>query len=185
MKEFVYNGKPQRLSKITAEYYPLFSYNAILKLIKDKEIRVDGAKVGEDVVVNGGSVIRCYAKDMRLKEIYRDENILIVYKPKGLKSEGDISAESILAEYEKGAILCHRLDTNTDGLLIFALNESAAEEIAKGFKTRKSKRFTRRAFTEKCRRTRCIATTFSKTQRKGKSGFFRKNTRARCPSKQA
>lgn len=54
MKEFVYNGKPQRLSKITAEYYPLFSYNAILKLIKDKEIRVDGAKVGEDVVVNGG-----------------------------------------------------------------------------------------------------------------------------------
>lgn len=85
MKEFVYNGKPQRLSKITAEYYPLFSYNAILKLIKDKEIRVDGAKVGEDVVVNGGSVIRCYAKDMRLKEIYRDENILIVYKPKGLK----------------------------------------------------------------------------------------------------
>lgn len=131
MKEFVYNGKPQRLSKITAEYYPLFSYNAILKLIKDKEIRVDGAKVGEDVVVNGGSVIRCYAKDMRLKEIYRDENILIVYKPKGLKSEGDISAESILAEYEKGAILCHRLDTNTDGLLIFALNVSAAEEIAK------------------------------------------------------
>lgn len=118
MKEFVYNGKPQRLSKITAEYYPLFSYNAILKLIKDKEIRVDGAKVGEDVVVNGGSVIRCYAKDMRLKEIYRDENILIVYKPKGLKSEGDISAESILMEYEKGAILCHRLDTNTDGLLI-------------------------------------------------------------------
>ena len=46
MKEFVYNGKPQRLSKITAEYYPLFSYNAILKLIKDKEIRVDGAKIG-------------------------------------------------------------------------------------------------------------------------------------------
>ncbi len=137
MKEFVYNGKPQRLSKITAEYYPLFSYNAILKLIKDKEIRVDGAKVGEDVVVNGGSVIRCYAKDMRLKEIYRDENILIVYKPKGLKSEGDISAESILAEYEKGAILCHRLDTNTDGLLIFALNVSAAEEIAKGFKNEK------------------------------------------------
>lgn len=137
MKEFVYNGKPQRLSKITAEYYPLFSYNAILKLIKDKEIRVDGAKVGEDVVVNGGSVIRCYAKDMRLKEIYRDENILIVYKPKGLKSEGDISAESILMEYEKGAILCHRLDTNTDGLLIFALNERAAEEIAKGFKNEK------------------------------------------------
>lgn len=62
MKEFVYNGKPQRLSKITAEYYPLFSYNAILKLIKVKEIRVDGVKVGEDVVVNGGSVIRCYAK---------------------------------------------------------------------------------------------------------------------------
>ena len=137
MKEFVYNGKPQRLSKITAEYYPLFSYNAILKLIKDKEIRVDGAKVGEDVVVNGGSVIRCYAKDMRLKEIYRDENILIVYKPKGLKSEGDISAESILTEYEKGAILCHRLDTNTDGLLIFALNVRAAEEIAKGFKNEK------------------------------------------------
>lgn len=137
MKEFVYNGKPQRLSKITAEYYPLFSYNAILKLIKDKEIRVDGVKVGDDVVVESGATIRCYAKDMRLKEVYRDQNILIVYKPKGLKSEGDISAESILTEYEKSAILCHRLDTNTDGLLIFALNEKSAEEISKGFKAEK------------------------------------------------
>lgn len=185
MKEFVYNGKPQRLSKITAEYYPLFSYNAILKLIKDKEIRVDGAKVGEDVVVNGGSVIRCYAKDMRLKEIYRDENILIVYKPKGLKSEGDISAESILAEYEKGAILCHRLDTNTDGLLIFALNVRAAEEIAKGFKNEKIEKVYEARVYGKVPSDAVYRDYLLKTQRKGKSGFFRKNTRARCPSKQA
>ncbi|MCI7530832.1 MAG: RluA family pseudouridine synthase [Christensenellaceae bacterium] len=134
MKEFVYRGKPQRLSKITAEHYPLFSYNAIIKLIKDKELRVDGVKVGDDVIVNDGSVVRCYAKDMRLKEVFRDENLLIAYKPKGLKSEGDVSAESIVREYEKTAVLCHRLDTNTDGLLIFALDERAENEIARGFR---------------------------------------------------
>lgn len=184
MKEFVYNGKPQRLSKITAEYYPLFSYNAILKLIKDKEIRVDGAKVGEDVVVNGGSVIRCYAKDMRLKEIYRDENILIVYKPKGLKSEGDISAESILAEYEKGAILCHRLDTNTDGLLIFALNVSAAEEIAKGFKNEKIEKVYEARVYGKVPSDAVYRDYLLKNAKEGKVRIFRKNTRARCPSKQ-
>lgn len=185
MKEFVYNGKPQRLSKITAEYYPLFSYNAILKLIKDKEIRVDGAKVGEDVVVNGGSVIRCYAKDMRLKEIYRDENILIVYKPKGLKSEGDISAESIMTEYEKGAILCHRLDTNTDGLLIFALNESVAEEIAKGFKNEKIEKVYEARVYGKVPSDAVYRDYLLKNAKEGKVRIFRKNMRARCPSKQA
>ncbi len=129
MKEFVYNGKTQRLSKVIAEMYPLLSYNQIIRLIKDKEVRIDGVKVAEDIAVEQGVTIRCYAKDVTLKTIYIDDNILVVNKPKGIASEGDNSAESIVHETVPTARLCHRLDTNTDGLLLFALHDKAYVEI--------------------------------------------------------
>lgn len=134
MKEFVYNGNPRRLTKIIAENFPLFSYNQIVRLIRDREIRVDGVKVSEDVVVCGGSSIRCYAKDVTLKAVYEDDNITVVYKPKGIPSEGAFSADSLVKAQNGGAILCHRLDTNTDGLLMFAKSQRAYEEILKAFK---------------------------------------------------
>lgn len=135
MKEFTYNGKAARLSRVMAEFYPLLSYNQILRLIKDKEIRVNGEKISSDVTIENGSIIRSYAKDAALKTVYEDENIVVVYKPKGLASEGDASAESVMADSRRGGLfLCHRLDTNTDGLLMFAKSEAALNETAKGFK---------------------------------------------------
>ncbi|MEG2454386.1 MAG: RNA pseudouridine synthase, partial [Clostridia bacterium] len=50
--------------------------------------------------------------------------------------EGEVSAESMLAETDKSLILCHRLDTNTDGLLMFAKNDKAFNEIQNGFKNK-------------------------------------------------
>lgn len=134
MKEFSYEGKPERLSKIIAEQYPLLSYNQIIRLIQDKDVRIDGVKTSVDVTVESGVTIRCYAKDASLKTVYDDENIIVVYKPKGIASDGDISAESILRETCKEAVLCHRLDTNTDGLLLFAKNGDAEKEIENAFK---------------------------------------------------
>lgn len=134
MKEFVYNGNPRRLTKIIAENFPLFSYNQIVRLIKDREIRVDGVKISEDIVVCGGCTVRCYAKDVTLNSVYEDDNIIVVYKPKGIPSEGASSADSLVRAQNSGAILCHRLDTNTDGLLMFAKSQSAYEEILKAFR---------------------------------------------------
>lgn len=133
MKEFIYNGKSQRLSKVIAEQYPLLSYNQILRLIKDKDVRLDGQKVNDDVIVEAGVTVRCYAKDMTLKTVYIDDNITVVYKPKGIPSEGDASADSIVKETLPSARLCHRLDTNTDGLLLFALHDKAYEEVQRCF----------------------------------------------------
>lgn len=137
MKTFKYDGAPKRLSRIVAERIPLLSYNQIQRLIKDKEIRINGRRVSADTEVPTGAEISVYIKDFTLKKIYSDENIAIVYKTKGLASEGDSSAESIMRGENTGYVLCHRLDTNTDGLLVFAANGRAYEEIAAAFKNRR------------------------------------------------
>jgi Pseudouridylate synthases, 23S RNA-specific len=133
MKQFIYGGTPKKLTKVLADVCPLISYNQVMRLLKNKDIKVNGTRVGTDVTVESGSVIVVYVKDVSLKTVFEDANLLIVYKPKGLASEGEVSAESIMRPLREKLILCHRLDTNTDGLLIFAKSQKIADEITAGF----------------------------------------------------
>lgn len=128
-EEFVYEGAPRRLSRIISGKFPLFTYGRTIMMIEAGDVRVDGVRTRKDVRVETGSVLRIYAGNLSLAELYADENLLAVYKPKGLPSQGEFSAESIVSAGNPGVILCHRLDTNTDGVLVFARNERAFAEI--------------------------------------------------------
>ncbi len=65
--------------------------------------------------------------------VYQDQNLVVLDKPQGVQSEDFY--KSVLAEYPT-AIFTHRLDRNTGGLIIFALNESAYAELYKAIKDR-------------------------------------------------
>ena len=58
--------------------------------------------------------------------IYEDENLLIIDKESGVNSEAVYSA----LKEEKECYFIHRLDRNTKGLLVFALNKKT-EKAAK------------------------------------------------------
>lgn len=78
--------------------------------------------------------------------VYRDEDILIINKPAGLLSvpgKGEALFDSVLTRLqaiEPKTLLIHRLDRDTSGLLVFALNKSAQSHISKQFQNRETEK---------------------------------------------
>ena len=72
--------------------------------------------------------------DRRLRMVYEDEWLAVVYKRNGLpsistgKGPGEVTAHSLLADYMKSSgqgriFIVHRLDRDTSGLMVFAKDE--------------------------------------------------------------
>lgn len=78
--------------------------------------------------------------------IYRDDDILVIHKPDGLLSVPGKGAElfdSVLTRLqavEPKTLLIHRLDRDTSGILVFALNKPAQSEISRQFQQRKTEK---------------------------------------------
>lgn len=121
-----------KLSKLIAKTYPDLSYNRIQKLIRERQIKVEGVRVARDVVLRSAHV-EVYIPEMDFTAVYEDENVLVIDKPRGVPSTGKTSVDS---HYKAlGYSICHRLDTNTRGLLIVAKNDTAMKAVMRAFKT--------------------------------------------------
>ena len=112
-----------------------------MKLLRKKDIKINGVRVNKDVMLCVGDEVCCYYDGKsapELKIIYVDDNVLILDKPCKITSE---DFETIVKQTYKTAELCHRLDTNTDGLICFSLNESAKNALYNAFKNRTVKKY--------------------------------------------
>ena len=137
MIEFNYSGKASRLSLILGEKVRGITYGAIQKLFRKGDVRVNGKKVFKDTVVTDGDVIRVYYKEQErdFTPFFDNEYIACFFKPARIACTGENSLEeAVKAKY--GYIICHRLDTNTEGIVIFAKTEEVFAEMKKVFKTR-------------------------------------------------
>lgn len=137
MKKFTAK-KQNKLSAALMGEYGRIPYGALCKIFKNKDVKVNGKRVSEDIVLNAGDVVECYYigfddKKDELKVLYLDENVLVIDKPQSIDS--DKTFERVKEGYSS-AYYCHRLDTNTSGVMVFALNEKAYEEILRAFKER-------------------------------------------------
>lgn len=127
-----------KLVKILQENTEL-KFGEIRDLIKNKDIKVNGKRISKEVSVEVGDVVTVY-KNIAEKSltdycaiIFEDDNLLVVDKNKGVSSD-DLF---IRAQKERDEVYyIHRLDLNTDGLIIFAKTKTAEEELLKGFKDR-------------------------------------------------
>ena len=118
------NEKQNRLIKAVMERGGI-PYNRLYSMLKKKDIKVNGRRVNENITVRPGDEITVYdAAKFIPKIIYEDDNILTVYKPKRISAE-----EYAIQMTNHTVILCHRLDTNTDGLLLFAKTSKAYDSI--------------------------------------------------------
>ncbi|MBR2337257.1 MAG: RluA family pseudouridine synthase [Clostridia bacterium] len=135
MKTFYSSGK--KLSEEITEYFKgSVSYSLANKLIRKKDVKVNGIRVKEDVKTLAGDKIEVYydGEDSRANTvIYKDDNVLVVYKPSGITSE---DFYSLLCKKHGEVGFIHRLDQNTDGVMIFSLNQYAEKELLNGFKRR-------------------------------------------------
>lgn len=126
--------KSQRISKLVAESVDGLSYGALMKLLRNKEVKVNGKRVNKDILINEGDEVCLYfVKEPFYTEVYKDENVLVINKKSGFESEAVFNQ---IKEKFIGAKFVHRLDRNTYGLMIFALNEIAEKELLSGFKNR-------------------------------------------------
>lgn len=110
----------------------------LTQLLKQKDIKVNGVRVGTNVALFAGDEVIYYTTPKQESKeshytVYQDENVYIADKLSGVTSEG------LLSELcNRGVFYAvHRLDRNTQGLLIFAKTKSAEEELLAAFKDKK------------------------------------------------
>ena len=128
--------KEQKLSKfLNAKYGALMPYSTFMKLLRNKDIKINGFRVSKDVSLSVGDDVIVYfdGKKEVYKPIYSNAKILVFNKPPTITSE---DFEVIINKDYIGAKLCHRLDRNTSGLLVFATDETAYTEMLSAFKKR-------------------------------------------------
>lgn len=139
---------------------------AIKEAMKKRDVRVDGVRISGDVRVSAGQEIRVFwpkavvgskpqEKALPLPEIvFEDAHVLIINKPQGLQSQNEdhpLAGDSALTRtlaYLKGkgektdcVHLCHRLDVQTGGLLLFAKDDEAFESAVQAFSLRTFQKF--------------------------------------------
>ena len=134
MRKFIAD-ETQKLKDFTDAHYPQGSF-AYSRLLRDRDIRVNGVRTRENAMLSAGDEIAYYttaAEEAKpfYREVYADENVLIADKFSGVQSEA-----LFFALQERGARPVHRLDRNTAGLIAFALNEEAEGELIDAFRRR-------------------------------------------------
>jgi 23S rRNA pseudouridine955/2504/2580 synthase len=152
------NSAGQRADRFISKAAPGLSSSAVQKAFRKKDIKRNGKPCRADERLAFGDAVRVYGvrtrgdrlpeakkpvtSGVKLDIVYEDLNILILNKPAGIPSQPDF--EEIARSYaglppEPGFVpsLCHRLDRNTGGLLIFAKTAEALRDITQKIKDRK------------------------------------------------
>lgn len=129
-----------RLSDLIREQADLGFYQ-IKKIFSTKSVKINGRRVNADCQVSEKDEIFIYIKDRekeKIEIIFEDKNVMVVNKPANVEVEGaDGLKERIeVANAEKTLYPVHRLDRNTMGLVVFAMNQQAQAELEVAFKER-------------------------------------------------
>lgn len=120
----------------------------IRKALRNKDIKINGIRTKEDVILNQNDHIEIYLPSnlpekntpkTDLPIVFEDDNILIVNKPQGIAvhaGDNETSGnnqptliELLQQQTQCSLQLCHRIDRNTGGLVLLAKNRTALNEI--------------------------------------------------------
>ncbi len=147
MKEIIVNEKynQKKLKDFLLAHFPFLSQNTFFKALRQKDIRINGTKIKENVTIHTGDKITIYIVDtllfpeMTFTPIYEDDNILVVNKPSGISvtenSHETTTLTSLLQkQFGKELNPCHRLDRGTTGLVLYAKNVETLQILLQKFK---------------------------------------------------
>ena len=135
--------KESELIKAIIDELPFLSRFDVKKILENKDVKINNCRVKENTTLKSGDKVVVFYQEKEKKEwfslVYKDENILIVNKKAGIEivSETERDLISILKQEYVEVYPVHRLDRNTEGLVVFSLNKKAEAELIDAFKTRK------------------------------------------------
>ena len=131
-----YNGK--KLNNFLLSSIPNLSSNLFYKTLRKKDIKINGKRTSENIILHTGDEVLVYIADINLDIFYEDENILILNKPYSIEVTGKDSLTTLVhkkySDFEFKPMPCHRLDRNTTGLILFAKNEQSLNILLDKFK---------------------------------------------------
>ncbi len=127
---------------------PEINYSTVQKLLRKKDIKINGVRIKTDCKVVTGDIVEVYAplkpETKEVAIVYNDDNIVVVNKPAGIEVVSD-ETESLLTRLTTqlgiSVYAVHRLDFNTTGLVIFATNIKAKEQLEQAFKNHTIKKY--------------------------------------------
>jgi 23S rRNA pseudouridine955/2504/2580 synthase len=143
MRKIIFeDAKPIQLSVWLKARFPALPDWALKTALKNKDIRINGKRTGEDATLSRGDEVTVYVDDARLDGPPLDiawfsKNVLVAVKLPGINSKagGETDMQGLVSAWlEKQGEptethACHRLDNQTGGLMIFARNEEALAAI--------------------------------------------------------
>ena len=135
--------KEKRLSKLIEQNVSI-NFSKVQKLIREKNVKVNGKRTGDDVLVEAGSVVEIYLPETKVNVVYEDQDVIVVFKPRKIETVTE-TGESLLTLVSKQKnselFAVHRLDRNTEGLVVFAKNLNAKNALDEAFKNRTIHKF--------------------------------------------
>ena len=150
-----------RLNRWFMKYYPNLTLGRLQKLLRTKQIKVDGTRAETSLKLAAGSEVRVPPMDEQPETganrseisrrdaefilslvIYKDDNIIVLNKPSGLAVQGgtntsrhvDGMLEALRFELNEKPKLVHRIDKDTSGVLVLARNRTWADRLTKAFR---------------------------------------------------
>lgn len=94
----------------------------------------------QGVTTDPNLLLENHGADQEIEVLYEDDSIAVIVKPEGLLSvPGKNVKDSVASRMKKrypeasGSLITHRLDMQTSGLMIIALNESAHKNVQRQF----------------------------------------------------
>lgn len=153
MKElYVKSLLPVRLDKYLMDQFPALGMGRLNKALRENKIKLNGKKQPLSTRVQNGDIIKLFLTDDQLENrptpaavfVYEDDDIIIASKPAGIAVDGPDSdtllrrvQAKLTAEGKPArAVLCHRLDTGTSGLVLLAKNSAAEAFLTAAIKAR-------------------------------------------------
>ena len=146
MKEIIVSKKyhEKKLNKVILEELSNINYPTFCKLLRKKDIKINGKRINKDILVYENDKIEIYIpkvlEDIKinLDKVYEDENILVINKPANIEVTGSNSLTDLINKQYTNCEFkpqpCHRIDRNTTGLVMFAKNEEALRILLEKFK---------------------------------------------------
>ncbi|MDR2514191.1 MAG: RluA family pseudouridine synthase [Christensenellaceae bacterium] len=142
----VLGERPLPLPQFLRQSFPSLPPGILQNALKRRDVKRGGLRLGAKDLVEPGEELEIFIDERFLgglpppKVVFADENIVVAVKPQGIAVAEDSRgaptlADALRAEYP-GALPCHRLDVQTGGLVLFALNPSALRELERAFKER-------------------------------------------------
>ena len=149
-----------RLNRWFLKEYPSLTLGRLQKLLRTKQIKVDGKKAEANTRLSAGQELRLPPLDnekaiknpdvvsksdtdfIQSMIIFKDDNIIVLNKPSGLAVQGgtntdrhiDGMLEALKFENSEKPKLVHRIDKDTSGVLVLARNRRYAELLTKAFR---------------------------------------------------